>query len=292
MPDTQTLKIQSLIHRIDNRLRKLIPARELYWDRNHKNYFIRAFDRSTPRLGPYPWTQLIGLARHVNAFRLQERYTVYSLQTPRGVYPEEPLRYTLKFDVVTPKLQAARALVQKAENEANPPTFPATEQGAADALAYAMGSKQATAKVTAPEVPAEPAEEPPVVYASGGHAETIDEEIQRMLAAPLEPVRHAPAVPAGPARVQLDDHEPDCNKNTHKFDEYTCDCSFGNCEPDEPVPQSGHRVPVCDDGPRHVDTGLVSHAGEDHEPECNMYTHRISDDGACDCSFADQFVPD
>jgi hypothetical protein len=116
------------------------------------------------------------LARHLDAFRRHERDNQFSLQTPRGVYPEEPLKHSLKFQVLTRKLQAAMTLLAKEGYTFPCPDFPKTDQGASDALIWARAHAEATAKVTAPAVPAALPKQP-VPWEEPTEADDIDFEL-------------------------------------------------------------------------------------------------------------------
>ena len=107
-----TLPLEPFLLRLNRHLRKLMPYRELIYDRTAQDYFVRVTSTGPDHLrrqGPYYYNHMIGLARHINALSMIERaMPAITLKSRNGnLYEEHKLPGYLKFDVLTPVLYDA-----------------------------------------------------------------------------------------------------------------------------------------------------------------------------------------
>jgi hypothetical protein len=110
---TLTLPLEIFLARINRRLHKLIPYRELFFDTTKRDYYIRVINHGNVdhliTQGPYYYRHMIGLARHLDIFTPSERLCSPILLKSRSgfVHQEAGLPGHLKFDVLTPVLHDA-----------------------------------------------------------------------------------------------------------------------------------------------------------------------------------------
>jgi hypothetical protein len=116
--NTLVLPLEPFLARINRRLHKLIPYRELFYDFGQRQYYVRIINATgsdhLSTQGPYYYHHMIGLARHIELFNgLERSATLVQLKSRKGqVYDEVRLPGHLKFDVLTPILKDALAILQ------------------------------------------------------------------------------------------------------------------------------------------------------------------------------------
>lgn len=103
-----TISAEALKGRIDRTLRKLIPVRELYYDRSTGGFYVRIINANDPqhmsRQGPYYYRDLSGLARMLNMFHMKNGLDIPSvtcIDRLGNEYPEKTLPASLRFNVLT-----------------------------------------------------------------------------------------------------------------------------------------------------------------------------------------------
>jgi len=135
--NTLTLKLEPFLARINRKLRTLTPYRELFYDKLKRDYYIRVVNLGQPdhllSQGPYYYSHMIGLARHLNLFNQSERLcSPILLQSRSGTeYQEARLPGHLKFNVLTPVLKDAMEALRSAGYTITPPapvTAPVTPE--------------------------------------------------------------------------------------------------------------------------------------------------------------------
>ena len=149
--DVPTLPLEPFLLRLNRHLRKLMPYRELIYDRTAKDYFVRIMSTGPDHLrrqGPYYYNHMIGLARHINALSMIERaMPAITLKSRNGnLYEEHKLSGHLKFDVLTPVLYDAICQLRERGYDVTKRAAPVTAPASV------------TSAVTEPEV-TDPAEE-------------------------------------------------------------------------------------------------------------------------------------
>lgn len=138
-PDKTVYTIASVVQRINHRLRDCSPHRQLYYDANRRDYFIKTISANPAEhghtIGPYYFKYFIGLADMLNVWSITERAIQPKAIRARGnVHDQEPLPRELAFQVVTNVLQDALDALHTPEARAAliakgwtpPSTVPAT----------------------------------------------------------------------------------------------------------------------------------------------------------------------